>query len=141
MIARGLPALLLGMALGATGAARADDVDFRPLAVADVPRAGGAVVAPIYNGQATRGFPAVVEVFVLNTDGSAGLCSGSLIAPAIVLTAGHCLSLGLKSAGIVVFPDGVTEVDRPAFAFAVNPDFDIARIAVADVGMLVVDPP
>lgn len=137
---RRLPPLVLAIGLVAAAAVRADDAVFRPLALGDVP-SSGAVTAPIYNGEATQAFPAVVAVLVLNTDGSAGLCSGTLVTPTVVLTAGHCLSFGLKSAAVAIFPDGVMEVDRPAFAAAVHPDFSLARIAIADVGVLVIDPP
>ena len=51
-----------------------------------------ATSARIYNGIETTAYPAVVTVGVLNRDGSGGLCSGTLIAPTVVLTAGHCLS-------------------------------------------------
>ncbi len=129
----------LALLLAAT-TARADDVVFRSLAI-DEPQAGAPVTAPIYNGQITAAFPAVVAVGVLNSDGSAGLCSGTLITPNVVLTAGHCLSFGLVGAAIAVFPDGVTEVDRSAFAFAVHPSFSLSTIAVDDVGVLVIDPP
>ena len=119
----------------------ADDGVFRRLTVGESPRAGGALAAPIYNGQPTQAFPAVVAVGVVNDDQTAGLFAGTLITPTVVLTAGHCLSFGLTAAAIAVFPDGVTEVDRAAFAAAVHPDFDLSRIAVADVGVLVIDPP
>jgi hypothetical protein len=100
-----------------------------------------AVAAPIYNGRATDGFPAVVAVEVFNHDGTGGFCSGSLITPIIVLTAGHCLSFGIAGATVSLFPDGATRVDRDAFAYAVDPRFDLAQIAIADVGVLVIDPP
>jgi secreted trypsin-like serine protease len=126
--------------LGRTGSACAADVVFRALAVDEAPVAAR-TTAPIYNGSPTQAFPAVVAVGIFNADGSSAFCSGTLITPTVVLTAGHCLSFGATHAAIAVFPDGVTEVDRPAFAAAVHPDFDLGRIAVDDVGILVVDPP
>ena len=105
----------------------------------DAVRAGPAQAAPIYNGQPTAAYPAVVAVGIRNRDGSAGLCSGSLIAPSVVLTAGHCLSFDPAAAAVAIFPDGVTEVDVQAARWEVHPDFDINRIAVADVAAIVLE--
>jgi len=105
-------------------------------------RAGAAdeaTSARIYNGIETTAYPAVVAVGVLNRDGSAGLCSGTLIAPTVVLTAGHCLSFDPVAAAVGIFPDGVTEVDIDAASWAVHPNFDIDRIAVDDVAVVVLD--
>jgi hypothetical protein len=140
MTFRRLRPLVLTLLLAAS-AAHADDVVFRALDIGEPLRAATAVTAPIYNGDQTLQFPAVVAVGVVNSDQSAGLCSGTLVTPTVVLTAGHCLSFGLTRAAIAIFPDGVTEVDRSAFAAAVHPDFTLSRIAVADVGVLVIDPP
>ena len=85
-------------------AARADDVAFRSLVIGE-PRADAAVAAPIYNGALTGAFPAVVAVGVFNDDGSAGLCSGTLITPTVVLTAGHCPSFAFRC-GRRRLPDG-----------------------------------
>ena len=130
---------LLAPALSAP-AVRAGDDAFVPLAIAPG-HAGAATAAPIYNGRPATDFPAVVAVGVLNRGGTAVLCSGTLITPTIVLTAGHCLSFGPIAAGIAVFPDGVTEVDYDAIQAAVHPDFNLASAAVADVGVLVLAKP
>jgi hypothetical protein len=122
--------------------ARGDDDGFIMLATPERSRPGEATVAaPIYNGTLTQGFPAVVAVVIFNRDGTSGLCSGTLVTPTIVLTAGHCLSFGLVGALIAIFPDGVTEVDHGAIAGAIHPDFNLAIDAVADVGLLVLDAP
>src|SRR4029453_17595975 len=86
-----------------------------------------ATSARIYNGIETTAYPPVVPVGVLNRDGSGGLCSGTLIAPTVVLTAGHCLSLDPVAAAIAIFPDGVTEVDIDASSWEVHPNFDVDR--------------
>jgi hypothetical protein len=110
------------------------------LAVPAVARAG-AEIASIYNGVPTRAYPAVVAVGVLNADGGGGLCSGTLIAPTVVLTAGHCLAFGAVDAVVAIFPDGVTYVELPIARWEIHPDFDIGRIAVADVAALILEEP
>src|SRR5436190_11555403 len=100
-----------------------------------------ATSARIYNGIETTAYPAVVAVGILNRDGSGALCSGTLIAPTVVLTAGHCLSFDPIAAVIAIFPDGVTEIDIDAASWEVHPDFDIDRVAVADVAAVVLDRP
>jgi hypothetical protein len=121
---------------------RADEDGFIMLTREVVPGARDATVtAPIYKGTPTQAFPAVVAIVVFNSDGSSALCSGTLVTPTIVLTAGHCLSFGLVGAVIAAFPDGVTEVDRQAIAGAIHPDFSLDVNAVADVGVLVLEAP
>jgi secreted trypsin-like serine protease len=100
-----------------------------------------ATSARIYNGVETTAYPAVVAVGVLNSDGSGGLCSGTLIAPTVVLTAGHCLSLDPVAAAVAIFPDGVTEVDIDAARWEVHPNFDVDRVAVDDVAVVVLERP
>ena len=110
------------------------------LAVAPA-RAQSTESARIYNGVPTLAYRAVVAVGIANSDGGVGLCSGSLIAPSVVLTAGHCLSFDPTAVIVAIFPDGVTEVDIRAARWEVHPEFDIDRIAVADVGAIVLESP
>ena len=100
-----------------------------------------ATSARIYNGVETTAYPAVVAVGVLNRDGSGGLCSGTLIAPTVVLTAGHCLAADPIAAAIAIFPDGVTEVDIEAVSWEVHPNFEVDRIAVDDVAVVILERP
>jgi len=110
-------------------------------ATAHAASAERAVTAPIFKGQPTSGYAAVVEIEIRNDDGSIGLCSGTLIAPTVVLTAGHCLAFGATAARILIFPDGVAGVIVDAARWEVDPDFDIDRLAVADVAALVLVAP
>jgi len=111
------------------------------LAAADMDPGADPTSARIYNGIETSAFPAVVAVGVENRDGSGGLCSGTLIAPTVVLTAGHCLSLDPIAALVAIFPDGGDEVDIDAASWEVHPGFDIDRVAVADVAVVVLARP
>jgi len=50
-------------------------------------------VAPIIGGETDKGDPSVVAVYAQQLGATSGfLCTGSIIAPTIVLTAAHCVS-------------------------------------------------
>jgi secreted trypsin-like serine protease len=99
-----------------------------------------AVVGNIYYGTPTAAFPAVVGLKVINRD-STVICSGTLIAPTAVLTAGHCLAFDPVAATAVVFPDGLTGVSYTAAAFVRHPRFSLARAAVADIAIVILASP
>jgi V8-like Glu-specific endopeptidase len=99
------------------------------------------VTARILNGTETSGFPAVVEIYILNADQSIALCSGTLVTPLAVLTAGHCLAFGAIAATVLVFPDGVTPIQHPAATASVHPNFSIAQAAYADVALIALETP
>lgn len=101
-----------------------------------VPAVPRAVAAPVFHGIPTPSYPAVVGLAVLNQDQTVGFCSGSLIAADVVLTAGHCLASTPIAAVALVYPDGVTEVDYDAIAYAVHPDFQPRVAAYADLALL-----
>jgi hypothetical protein len=112
------------------------DVGWRPLDPRPVPLERTGTRAPIYNGTPTGEYPSVVEIIISNTDQTSALCSGTLIAPNLVLTAGHCLSFDPSAASVYVFPDGVTPTQYVAIAYDVHPEFNLFRAAYADVGVL-----
>ncbi|SRR5258706_12864651 len=118
------------------------------LALGAIALAHGAVAAPpravsarIYKGTPTTAYPAVVSIEIRNADATLVLCSGTLIAPTVVLTAGHCLTLHPVAARVAIFPDGVDVVILDVARWEVHPDFDLNRLAVADVAALVLAAP
>jgi hypothetical protein len=81
-------------------------------------------VARIVNGTPTNGFPSVGEV----GDRFGGFCSGTLIAPQYVLTAGHCADDLTATAGRF-FVGGDTYTTSQVF---VHPNYNGNRIGVDD---------
>ena len=129
--------LVLAGLVGTAALAHAGSLVMQPLQV----RHDASVVAPIYRGTPSGDFPAVVAIVITEADSSQGLCSGTLISPTIVLTAGHCLASDPQFATVYFLPDGVTVVGHPANRYAVHPDFNFAVAAFSDVAVLgLVDP-
>jgi len=95
----------------------------------------------IFNGLPTGAFPAVAGVILLRDDGAVGLCSGTLVTPRVVVTAAHCFIASPLRVVAAFFPDGVTEVDHDAVAYAIHPEFDPDVLAWADVALLILDTP
>ena len=60
----------------------------------------------IYNGTPMSYFPAVVGLAIANRDGTAGICTGTLIAPSAAPTAAHCLAFDPIRVVAVVYPAG-----------------------------------
>jgi hypothetical protein len=85
--------------------------------------------APIVAGEPTADYPATVQV----TRGGA-FCSGTLVAPRTVLTAGHCIDPPLDGQGAVTFGDDTGEAgQRVAIERAtVHPEVDLALLTLVD---------
>lgn len=112
------------------------------LALAALPRpAASQPITNIYNGTSARDIPAVVGVGLLNRDGSTSICSGTLIAPTVVLTAAHCLAFDPVDGIAAVFADGSTRRDYRATAFIPHPEFRFSRPALADIGIVLLATP
>jgi len=98
-------------------------------------------VSRIYNGQPTGDFPAVAGLVVFRGDGAIGLCSATLIADGVLITAAHCVSSNPSRIVAAFFPDGTTEADYEVAAYAVHPQFDIDTLARADVALVALAQP
>jgi hypothetical protein len=135
---------LLLLALVTTfGYADAADCHMLPnSAVRAVPQAQNAHEMPgipqIINGVPTVAFPAVVFLDIWNAEGEF-ICSGTLVSPSTILTAGHCVAeVPPISISAVFLPDGETAIPYDVVAYALEPDYNPP---VADLAMLLLEAP
>jgi secreted trypsin-like serine protease len=94
-----------------------------------------------------NGHPAVVLVLMEVNGAPAFRCSGTLLSPTIVLTAGHCAGEPGEFSGIRVFAESDVQSDTSypfaggpntyeAIAWAAHPQFTEAAFFLHDVGMI-----
>jgi trypsin len=97
-------------------------------------------IAQIYNGIPTSGYPAVSELAILNGDGSVVGCSGTLVSPSVVMTAGHCVASNPLAAAAVFFPGGDVRLQYNVVAYVIHPDY-AAFQPPADLALLLLESP
>lgn len=93
----------------------------------------------IFNGTPTSDYPAVVAVISAFRDDIFGLCTGTLIAPTVILTAAHCFDAGPLSVTVAFVLNG-TEEDRAVGALAIHPRY-VSSTLNADVALLTLAQP
>ena len=100
----------------------------------------------IQGGQATAGDPAVVQLRYRVGASSAAACTGTLIAPKLILTAAHCVPRGAYSfqyntAPVVDTFDFKAAGWVDAFFAVADPDYDGDGTHGHDVGIVVLNAP
>lgn len=119
------------------GAAGGGDEAWRSLDGAMTPsEADHDSVARIYNGVETGDYPAVAKLRIYYPPYGLAWCTGTLIAPSIILTAAHCLYDGPDRVVAVMLPDGATEIAYEGARYTIHPDYVPDRVAVADIAVL-----
>jgi hypothetical protein len=109
------------------------------LALAGVVGAEPTVVMPrILNGSPTSGFPEVGVVGIRQQSGRIATCSGTLIAPTVVLTAAHCLVEATEAAA-VFFPEQGPRLEMESDRFVVHPEYQGRPFA--DIGLVFLTSP
>ncbi|MBM4366329.1 MAG: trypsin-like serine protease [Deltaproteobacteria bacterium] len=105
---------------------------------------------PIVNGTPTDDYPEVVLLRHTTADGSvAFVCTGTLVTPAAVLTAAHCLDEveGYDLTQVRVFSGSVwtaTAPERQASRWEMHPDYSVSDDGLqieADLGLVWLDDP
>jgi len=92
--------------------------------------------AGIFHGTPTSEFPEVGGVAIRLRDLSLAACTGTLVAPTVVLTAAHCV-VDAVQVGAVFFPGGGARLEILARDWIVHPEYDgiaHADIALVDLG-------
>lgn len=116
MIARKLPVWVLGSALLATGCA----VEAEPAEDLD------ATESSIINGVETTGYPNIVALYGKKPDADQGsLCTASVIAPTVLLTAAHCVAPSVVGEGLVfkaLLSHNLVDSSNP------SPKIDVAEV-------------
>jgi secreted trypsin-like serine protease len=80
----------------------------------------------------------VVKLTIRTSSGEVGTCTGTVISPNAVLSAGHCFAFFSSASVVVTAVSGGVKVDVPASRVAIHPGFSVSsqRVFFNDVAVI-----
>jgi hypothetical protein len=139
----GLPAAFLIVVAACGGGSTTPTPTPGPSPAPNVNACGAIAQAPGGSIAITNGADCSVDntsVMKLNMRGSAGpegSCSGTVIAPRVVLTAAHCLDSAVRT--VLVWRGVAGEEQITASSFRAHPNYNQNNVVAFDVGLVFVD--
>ncbi|MBI5534639.1 MAG: trypsin-like serine protease [Deltaproteobacteria bacterium] len=134
--AAAVPFIAFALACGCTAASPTSSIEYDPEPSSTTPES-----APIVNGSKATSHSEAVLIDMYEGGQLSSYCSGSVIAPRVVLTAGHCVH-GISQWKIKApFANGQTAQSSKGLVYDWNTDSETVDPNLHDLGLIILDTP